>query len=110
MDRKTTSLEKEIEQYLSDRVRRLGGLCFKFVSPGRAGVPDRIVLYKGSSYFVELKRPKGGKLSEIQTARHKEFSAHGFQVWVLKNRKEVDEFVAYIQASRISEERHKVDS
>lgn len=35
--------EKEIESYLRDRIRRIGGKAYKFVSPGNNGVPDRLV-------------------------------------------------------------------
>ena len=60
-------LEKEIEAKLRDRVKRAGGLCLKWVCPGWAGVPDRLVLLPGGLvYFVELKRPKDGKLSRRQ--------------------------------------------
>jgi hypothetical protein len=36
-------LERTIEAALVRRVKELGGLCEKFVSPGRRSVPDRIV-------------------------------------------------------------------
>ena len=33
-------------------------MAYKFVSPGNAGVPDRVVILQGGkSGFVELKRP-----------------------------------------------------
>lgn len=48
--------ESSIERYLRTRVERMGGLCWKWVSPGRVGVPDRIVMLKGGVIaFVELK-------------------------------------------------------
>ncbi len=60
-------LEKEIEAKLVDVVNRYGGLCLKWVCPGWAGVPDRIVLLPGGKViFVELKRPKGGVISSRQ--------------------------------------------
>ncbi len=34
--------EKEIEDYLVDRIKDLGGMCPKWNSPGTKGVPDRI--------------------------------------------------------------------
>ena len=59
-------LEKQIENYLVWAVERIGGKTWKFTSPGRKGVADRIVcLPNGSTWFVELKT-KGGKLSELQ--------------------------------------------
>lgn len=62
-----TILEKEIEGKLRDRVKQRGGLCLKWICPGWAGVPDRLVLLpRGRVYFVELKRPKDGRLSRRQ--------------------------------------------
>lgn len=58
------TLEKDIEQKLVRIVKAADGLCLKWVSPGCAGVPDRIcILPGGKIIFVELKRPKGGALS-----------------------------------------------
>ena len=52
-------IESDIEKYLKRRVERdLHGRCWKWVSPGRRGVPDRIVLLPGGVvFFVELKAP-----------------------------------------------------
>ena len=36
--------EKEIEKRLVAEVKKNGGICHKFVSPGYAGMPDRIIL------------------------------------------------------------------
>lgn len=62
-----TELEKEIERKLTDMVKRHGGRCLKWVCPGWSGVPDRILLFPGGLvFFVETKRPKGGRLSALQ--------------------------------------------
>ena len=62
-----TPLEKDVEKSLCRMVGRHGGLCLKWISPGRAGVPDRIILLPGGRVmFVELKRPKGGERSKLQ--------------------------------------------
>ena len=59
-------MEKEIEQHFVWTVERLGGITYKFTSPGRKGVADRIAcLPDGSTWFVELKT-KGGRLSPLQ--------------------------------------------
>lgn len=62
-----TPLEKDIEKALGRMVGRHGGLCRKWVCPGWAGVPDRIVLLPGGRViFVELKRPKGSEVAKLQ--------------------------------------------
>lgn len=63
-----TKLEKDIEEKLIKMVKRHGGACLKWVCPGWAGVPDRILLFPGGHvYFVETKRPKGGRLASLQS-------------------------------------------
>lgn len=50
--------ESDIETYLRKKVEASGGKCWKWVSPGRRGVPDRIVLMPGNVVaFVETKSP-----------------------------------------------------
>ena len=59
-------LEKEIEKYFVWKVERAGGITYKFKSPTQRGVSDRIAcMPDGSTWFVELKAPKG-RLSELQ--------------------------------------------
>lgn len=72
--------ERQVERYLVDRVRALGGLCIKFVAPGDAGWPDRVVLIpKGHIGFCELKRP-GEKPTPLQLHRMKQLRELGFVV------------------------------
>jgi len=48
--------EKVTEKYLCQQVAKLGGIAYKFTSPSRRNVPDRIcILPKGIIVFVELK-------------------------------------------------------
>jgi hypothetical protein len=49
-------LEKDVEQALVRRVKALGGLCEKFVSPGRRSVPDRIITLPGGEFLSSAKR------------------------------------------------------
>lgn len=65
-------LEKDIEAKLRRGVKAQGGISYKWVSPGTAGVPDRIVIWpNGIVEFVELKTDTGklSKLQEVQIAR-----------------------------------------
>lgn len=62
--------EKVTEQYLCEQVRLLGGEAYKFVSPMRRFVLDRLcVLPYGITWFVEVKsenqKPHPGQLREI---------------------------------------------
>ena len=58
--------EKIVENHFVWAVERAGGKTWKFTSPGRKGVADRIAcLPNGSTWFVELKT-KGGRLSALQ--------------------------------------------
>jgi hypothetical protein len=67
MNRKAIELESEIEKYFDWAVESIGGRTYKFKSPTRRGVSDRIAcLPNGHTWFVELKRPKGGYLSPMQ--------------------------------------------
>ena len=80
-----TKLEKDIETKLRKAVEAVEGKCLKWVCPGWAGVPDRIVLLPGGRIiFVEVKRPKNGKLSKLQKWWEKDLTNLGFlyeQVW-----------------------------
>jgi hypothetical protein len=58
--------EKIVENHFVWAIERIGGKTYKFTSPGRKGVADRIAcLPDGSTWFVELKT-KGGRLSALQ--------------------------------------------
>lgn len=62
-----TPLEKDIEKALGRMVGRHSGMCLKWVCPGWAGVPDRMILLPGGRVvFAETKRPKGSHIEERQ--------------------------------------------
>ena len=75
--------EREIERALCDRVKELGGVAYKFVSPGHSGVPDRIVVLPGGVIgFVELKRT-GEKPRALQRKQMENLGGRGcFVAWV----------------------------
>ncbi|NLO91362.1 MAG: VRR-NUC domain-containing protein [Elusimicrobia bacterium] len=86
--------EKIVEAYLRDRVKEAGGVAYKFVSPGNAGVPDRIVLLPGGRIaFAELKAP-GKEPTALQKAQQRKLKALGFEVAVIDSKQGVDEFMA----------------
>lgn len=90
--------EKQIEQKLVKAVRNAGGLCPKFVSPGLAGMPDRLILLPGRRLaFVEVKAP-GEKPRLLQLHRHAQLRALGFRVHVLDDPAQIPEILEQAQA------------
>ena len=86
-------LEKQVEKYLCDKVKEIGGLCEKFTSPGRRSVPDRVVtLPEGNVTFVELKAP-GRHATPAQERDHAKRRALGVKVYVLNSIKQVDDWI-----------------
>lgn len=83
-------LERDVEQYLVRRIKRLGGMAEKFTSPGRRSVPDRLVTLPGNRIvFVELKAP-GKKPTDNQKRDHQRREALGCAVLVLDTKEAVD--------------------
>lgn len=91
-------LEAEVEKRLVIGVRKLGGEAYKFVSPGHAGVPDRIVVIDGRVVFVELKA-EGGRVRPAQKRQIFSLTKHGADVRVLKGPDEVDMFLEELKGA-----------
>lgn len=86
-------LESKVENRLKVEVEKCGGMALKFVSPGLAGVADRIVLMpKGKVAFVELKAP-GKKMRVLQLKRKKQIETLGFKVYLIDSFKAVNDFI-----------------
>ena len=84
--------ERDIERKFVKRVKELGGMCEKFISPGTRSVPDRIVILPGGKIiFVELKRP-GGKPTPAQERDHARRRNLGCIVLVISTIEEIDAF------------------
>ena len=89
-------LEKCIEKHLVKGVKKLGGLCYKFVSPGTQGVPDRIIITaQGRIIFAELKTDKG-VVSKIQQYTINQMLSHHVDVRVLRGLEQVKQLLAEI--------------
>lgn len=85
--------ESEIERYLLKRCGWLNILCYKWISPGHIGVPDRILLAdKNIVRFVELKSDIG-HISPMQQREHVRLKMKGHDVYVLRSLSEVDVFL-----------------
>jgi hypothetical protein len=78
-------LEKVIEQKVCDYAKSKGCLVYKFTSPSRRSVPDRMFIAPGVHvFFIEFKRrgekPTAGQMVEIEKIKGK-----GGVVWVVDN-------------------------
>lgn len=91
--------EKSVEGKLTNAVRMMGGIAFKFVSPGFDGVPDRLVLLpQGKMAFIELKAP-GKKLRPLQVRRKNQIEGLGFRVYCIDNPAQIGVILNEIQSS-----------
>ena len=76
-------LEKEIESRVCDYAASKGWLVYKFTSPARHAVPDRLFIAPGGRViFVEFKRT-GQKPTVPQEREHARLRAHGVLVFVI---------------------------
>ena len=92
--------ESEIERELKRRVEAAGGICTKVAALGSRGFFDRLVLLPGGRvFFVELKRPRGGRFSEHQIWYAGQFEALGAVVVVIRNSSDIDAFLAHEKAA-----------
>ena len=67
-------LESAVEDRLSAECARLG--IYQHKNTGRNGIPDRLLIYGGRHWFLELKRP-GERPTGLQEAVARELRAHG---------------------------------
>lgn len=89
--------EKKIEQKLVTAVKKHGGICPKFVSPGFDGMPDRLLLLPhGRFAFVEVKAPNQ-KPRPLQLSRHRLLRRLGFQVYVLDALEDIDKIILEVK-------------
>lgn len=87
-------LEKTVEEYLVREVKKIGGIAYKFTSPGNAGVPDRIVILPGGQiHFIEMKRPKGSVTKARQKMQQDRIKSKGANVRSAYTKEQVDAFI-----------------
>lgn len=89
-------LESRIERLLKSEVEKHGAKARKFVSPGWAGAPDRIILFPGGRVvFVELKAPQR-IMRPLQKKRTAELRNLGFKVYGINSLEGVKKFIAEV--------------
>lgn len=100
--------ERDIEKELKEAVEASGGLCYKWISPGNNGVPDRIVILPGGEIcFVELKTATG-QVSPIQRAQLRKLAKMlPMQVFVLRG---IPGVVWFLEKHRMKEAAEKLEA
>ena len=97
--------ESTIENYLRLSVAKAGGATRKFVSPGRRGVTDQIVIWPcrylsfgvlcnapAEIHFIEVKAPRKTARS-AQVREHNRLMLLGCVVLVLDTKEKIDNYV-----------------
>lgn len=95
MTARTATRESEVENYLVQRVKALGGEVRKVKWIGRHGAPDRFVMLPepARAVWVELKAP-GEKAKPHQIREHDRMRRMGQRVEVVDSFEQVDEVLA----------------
>lgn len=85
--------EAKLEAKFRDRVKKAGGVAFKFVSPGYRGVSDRLVLIPGGKVvFAELK-DGDKKLSALQIQFQKLLDFYRAEHVEIRYEEDIDKFI-----------------
>lgn len=78
-------LEKQIEARVCEYARTKSVLAYKFTSPARAAVPDRLFIAPdGRMWFCEFKR-EGQKATVAQEREHSKLRQQKVNVFVIDN-------------------------
>lgn len=92
--------ESELERKCRVYAERQNCLFLKFVSPGMAGVPDRILIRPdGSIAFIELKTFKG-KVSKLQNFIHDMLRRWRQEVYVVRSLQELQDAITPVPRGR----------
>ena len=89
----TNPKEKVVEAYLRTMVEERGGKCLKLDPANLVGFPDRLVIMPQAIFIVEVKRPRGGRLSEHQKHWRKRIREMGHAHVLIWCNADVEEFM-----------------
>ena len=86
--------EAQVEARINDRAKEHKGTAYKFTSPGRRSVPDRLIVcpcipYELRPLFIEAKRP-GEDATPSQAREHKKLRDRDATVFVADDYDVVD--------------------
>lgn len=88
-------LEKDTEKKLTEALKKKGVWVEKYQNPFKGGYPDRLCIYRGGAFWVELKA-KGKKLRPLQQVRKRELELQGCKVFVVDSDDKIKEVLDYV--------------
>ena len=89
--------ESEIEKFFSREMHKRGAIVYKFISPNRRGVPDRIfITKKGNLFFVEFKA-RQGRYSALQERELQRLLAHNQMAFRVRGHEEAVELLEVLR-------------
>jgi hypothetical protein len=88
--------ESAVQAYIVQKVKEAGHFAVKIESPSRRGLPDLLIIIRGSVYFCEVKMATRSKPTVIQSLTHREMIAAGAMVSVVKGKQGADAYLAFL--------------
>jgi len=89
--------EKATERYLTQEIKKVLGLSFKWSSLANRGVPDRICLFSPGIFALVEVKSEGKKPTGLQQYTINVIRKMGFRVEVLDTKAGVDLFIQSIK-------------
>lgn len=86
--------ESQLQRKIITYAKSQGWLYIKTIKLSESGHADIMLFKDGKTIFIEVKRSKGGVISELQKLRQKQFRNAGF-IWEFVN--DYDEFKKIIK-------------
>ena len=80
--------ERSVESQTVTHAKKIGYFSAKVKFEGHKGASDRIFIGWGDVFFIEFKRPKGGKISGTQKVFRNVMASHGINVFFAKTAEE----------------------
>lgn len=93
--------ESSIESDFRKAIEQMGGLCLKFISPGHAGVPDRIVFLPGGKLILVELKTTTGRPSAQQLKMQRTLQSLGFKSYIVYGADEVQALLEDIRCGCI---------
>lgn len=81
--------ESEVEAKLKTMIEEKGGEYYKFTSPARRGVPDRLVIFSADLWFLVELKSESGDLEPWQEREIRRLKDRGVKVFVVRDLEDI---------------------